>query len=114
MRAATTGRLVLGSVCLAAPQRVLDVIDGPDRHDEVVRMVARALGARLVLQGLGDLALGTRLRGADIAIERTHAASMLPVAARWPAHRRSALVSAAVATGLSLLDRASARRTRHA
>ncbi len=114
MRAATTGRLLLGTACLAQPQRVLDVIGGPDCRDDVVRMIARALGARLVLQGLGDLVLGRRVRAADIAIEVTHAASMLPVAARWPEHRHSALVSAAAATCLSLLDLTSARRKRQA
>jgi hypothetical protein len=108
---ASAARLLLGGALLARPHGVLRVIDGPDRDDDLVQTVARVLGARLVLQGLGDLVLGQRLRKVDLAIECAHAASMLPVAARWPRHRRSALVSAAMATGIGLLDLASARRS---
>ena len=71
------------------------MVGGPDRHDPATRLVARALGGRLVLQGCADLAFGRRIRAVDVFVDLSHAASMLPVAVRWPAHRRTALVSAA-------------------
>jgi hypothetical protein len=111
LRAATAARLVLGGVCLTRPSTIVGAIGGPDDDDEVVRTVARVLGGRLVLQGLADLALGPRIRFLDIAIELTHAASMLPVAVIWPEHRRSALVSTGAASSIGLLDIVS--RTRH-
>ena len=104
MRSATAARLGLGAVCLAVPDRVLAAVGGPDRDDRRSQRVARALGARLVLQAGLDLALGPRTRRADVAVELTHATSMLPAALLWPAHRRSALASAALAVGIALLD----------
>jgi hypothetical protein len=111
VRAATLARLLLGTVCLARPAVALEAIGGPDQGDDATELVARVLGGRLVLQGLGDLALGRRLRRADLVIELTHAASMLPAAAAWPRHRRSALASAAVATTIGLLDLVSTPRS---
>lgn len=104
MRSATAARVLLGGACLAAPDRVLALVGGPDRADRRTRKVAQVLGARLVLQAGLDLAFGARTRGVDVAVELSHAASMLPVAVIWPAHRRSALVSAGLATGMALLD----------
>jgi hypothetical protein len=104
MRAATLGRLVVGATCLAAPRQVLGVIGGPDRGEDLPVGLTRVLGARLLLQGGGDLLAGSRLRRVGILIELTHATSMLPVATRWPEHRRNALVSAGVATTLAVLD----------
>jgi hypothetical protein len=104
VRSATAARLALGAVCLAAPERVLAFVGAPDRDDRRVHGVARALGARLVLQAGLDLALGPRTRRADVAIELTHATSMLPAALLWPVHRRPALASAASAAGIALLD----------
>jgi hypothetical protein len=104
MRAATLARLAFGGACLVAPARVLDVVGGPDRHDPTVRLVARVLGGRLVLQGCGDLVLGRRTRVLGVVVDLTHAASMLPVAARWSEHRRTATVSAALASVVALLD----------
>jgi len=83
MRAATLARLAFGGACLVAPARVLDVVGGPDRHDPTVRLLARLLGGRWVLQGCGDLVLGRRSRVLGVVVDLTHAASMLPVAARW-------------------------------
>jgi len=62
------------------------------------------LGTRLVVQSLVDLASGRRAHRWDVAVELLHAASMLPVAAAWPRHRRSATASAAIAGGIALLD----------
>ena len=55
-------------------------------------------------RALADLALGPRTRVPDIVIDVTHAATMVVVADRWPDHRRSAMVSAALATGTAALD----------
>jgi hypothetical protein len=107
MRSATVARLVLGTVCLAAPDRVLHVVGSPDARP--VRIV-RILGGRLVLQAGWDVALGARTRGVDVAVELTHAASMVLVAALRPARRRPALLSAAVATGIVALDLVEERR----
>jgi len=97
-------RLLLGTVCVAAPHLVLEAVGGPDQEDPRATRIARVLGARLLLQGGFDVLLGPRTRSVDMAVELAHAASMLPVAWIWPTHRRSALVSAACAAEISLLD----------
>jgi hypothetical protein len=98
----------MGGACVAAPHAVLDLIGGPDRDDELTLVVARVLGLRLVAQAAADLVVGDRvgrrLRALGVAVDLTHAASMLPVAARCPEHRRSALVSAAAAAATAALD----------
>jgi hypothetical protein len=104
MRPATVARLALGGACLAVPDRVLGLVGGPDQDDPATQLVTRVLGGRLLLQGGADLALGRRTRGIDVAVDLLHAASMVPVAAWWPAHRRSATASAAAAGGIALLD----------
>lgn len=110
MSAATVGRLGLGSALLAAPGPALALAGGPDRHDDRVRMVSRVLGGRLVLQAAADVVLRGRLRRLGMAVELGHAASMLPVAALSARHRRTASVSALLATGLLLLDVYAGRR----
>jgi hypothetical protein len=104
MRAATVARLLLGTACVAAPGPVLDVIGGADRDDQRTRTVTRVLGGRLVLQAAADLGFGARTRRLDVAVDLSHAASMMPVAAIWPSHRRTALASAALATSIAVLD----------
>jgi hypothetical protein len=104
VRSATAARAALGSTCLVAPGPVLEVIGGPDMDDPATQLVVQVLGGRLLLQAAADLALGRRTRRFDVLVDLTHAASMLPVAARWPSHRRAALVSAAAATAIALLD----------
>jgi hypothetical protein len=104
MRAAALARLAIGGSCLLAPARVLDVVGGPDRHDPTVRLVVRVLGGRLVLQGCGDPLLGRRTRVLGAVVDLTHVASMVPVAAGCSDHRRTALVSAAAASAIALLD----------
>jgi hypothetical protein len=104
MRVATLVRLGLGGTCLAVPGEVLGLVGGPDRGDPRTLLVARVLGGRLVLQGIADLAWGRRTRRLGVAVDLAHAASMLPLAVLWPAHRRTALVSAAAATTTALLD----------
>lgn len=109
MRAATAARLVLGGACLAAPGELLGLLRTPDRDDRATQLVTRVLGARWVVQAGADLAWGRRTRRPDVVVELTHATSMLPAAAVWPAHRRTALLSAAVASCLAALDLRSAR-----
>jgi hypothetical protein len=116
MRAATALRLGVGGALLAAPGPALALAGGPDRHDDRVRMLSRVLGGRLVVQGVADAALRGRSRRLDMTVELGHAASMLPVVALSARHRRTAWVSAALATGLLLADlyagRHGGRRTR--
>lgn len=104
MRPATAARVVVGGACVVVPGWVLGAVGAPDRDDRRVRLVARVLGTRLVLQAGLDVARGRRTRTLDLAVELTHAASMLPAAVLWPQHRRAALASAAIATGIALLD----------
>ena len=104
MRAATVARLAVGLPCLAAPGPVLAAIGGPDRTDRRTQLVTRVLGGRLVLQAVADVAVGRRTRIPDVLVDLTHAASMLPLAALRREHRRSALASAATATGIAALD----------
>jgi hypothetical protein len=111
MRTATVVRLGVGSALLAAPGPALALADGPDRHDDLVLAVARALGGRLVLQALADVVLHGRSRRLGMAVELAHAVSMAAVVARSPRHRRSASVSAALATGLALMDAAEGPRS---
>jgi hypothetical protein len=89
---------------MTSPGRVLAAVGGPDRDDPATQVVTRVLGARLVLQAATDLVVGRRIRGVEVAVDLTHAASMLPVAAHWPSHRRTATVSAVVAGGIAALD----------
>jgi hypothetical protein len=105
VRAATAARFALGGACLASPARVLDTLRAPDRHDPRTQRVTRVLGARLVVQGVADLALGAWTRRPGIAVDLAHAASMLPLAVISEHHRRSALASAACAAGIAALDR---------
>lgn len=104
MRAATAARVLVGSACLTSPGRLLDLVDGADRDDSRTRVIARILGGRLVVQAVGDLAFGPRTRIPDVVIDATHAATMVGAARRWPDHRRSALMSAGLASAIALLE----------
>jgi hypothetical protein len=104
MRPATAVRLGVGGACVAVPGWALAAVGAPDRNDLGVRRIAQVLGVRLVLQAGLDVARGRGDRGLDLALELTHAATMLPASVIWPAHRRSACVSAAIATGIAVLD----------
>jgi hypothetical protein len=79
-------------------------VGGPDRRDQTTRQLARIFGARLVLQAVADLAFGRRTRRPGVVVELLHAGTMLPVAARRPLHRRTALTSAALAAGVASID----------
>jgi hypothetical protein len=104
MTKAAAARLLVGGACLLVPGSVLAAVGAPDRDDHRVQRITSALGARLVVQAGLEIARGRPARALDVTIELTHAASMVPVAAIWPRHRRSASVSAAVAAGIAVLD----------
>jgi hypothetical protein len=104
MSPANLARMTVGAACLADPRGLLRVVGGPDRDEVSVALVTRALGARLVAQGVVGVLVGAPLRRPGMLVELTHAVSMLGVAACWPRHRRTALVSAAAATSLVVLD----------
>jgi hypothetical protein len=104
MRLIVVARLVVGAACLTAPGPLLRAVRAPDHADLRVRGVARVLGLRLVTQGALDAAWPGYPRRLGVAVELTHAASMVPVAALRPDHRRAATTSASVATALALLD----------
>jgi hypothetical protein len=104
VRTASVARLALGATSLAVPRQVLTVIGATDRNDRTTQLVTRVLGARYVLQVVADLAVGRRTRVFDALVDLAHAGSMLPTAALWREHRRSALTSAALATGIAFLD----------
>ncbi len=100
--AESAGRLLgvtqigLGVAVLGAPRHVLGSIGAAD--DSATRVVARVLGIRLVGQGL----VVTCVPRADVlrasaVVDVAHAASMVPVAVRWAAHRHAASVSGALA-----------------
>jgi len=104
MRTSTVARLVVSAACLGVPGPLLRALAAPDHADPRVRTVTRILGLRLLAQAAVDLSRPGRSHGLDVGIELTHAASMLPVALHWPAHRRAASVSAVVATGIAVSD----------
>lgn len=102
-RPADVGRLSLGLLLLARPALADDLTGTADGRE--VRVVARVLGARYVAQAVAGLVVHEAwLRPADAAVDVVHAASMLVLARRHPAHRRVALASAALATGFAVLD----------
>jgi hypothetical protein len=103
VRPATAVRLVLGVASLVYPVRVLDVLGGHSDQPRIL-VIVRILAGRLLVQGMADLTFGPRIRLVDVAIDTTHAASMVAAARRWPDDRRAALVSGALASGIALLD----------
>jgi hypothetical protein len=104
MTRAAAARFLVGGACLLVPGSVLAAVGAPDQDDRTVRRITSALGARLVMQAGLDVARWRRAGALDVTIELTHAASMVPVAAIWPRHRRSATASAAVAVSIAVLD----------
>jgi hypothetical protein len=109
-----TGRLLLGSLLLAAPRPVLDRLsDRPVGVGE--RRAARLLGARHLVEGaIVARHPGRRWLLAAAAVDATHALSMIAIAAIRPEHRRlataSALAATATATGGLLAAQNAPRR----
>jgi hypothetical protein len=104
VRIATLVRFALGGACLTAPAAVLAMVGGPDRGDADTRRVARVLGGRMVLQAVADVTLGRRTVRPGALVDVLHAVSMVPLAVSRPRHRRTAVASACLATGVGLLD----------
>ena len=114
-------RLGLGLVNLTRPEVPLRLCGGRTQQHE--RAAVRILGARYLAQSVIGLA-ASRLqqrapvsserrpwvRELDVAIEVTHAASMVALAAVSPKRRCLALVSAVTALGFSALDVREVRR----
>ena len=116
IRRASTGRLlvgvdaVLGAALLTAPEALLSRLLR-DRVDGTVRSFARVLGARLLAQAaLLERHPGPRRLLAGAAVDATHAASMVVLAALRPGLRRLALTSAVAAGGLAVCGACEARR----
>jgi len=113
MRATDAVRLVVGVPLAVRPEFPTRLLGLPPSGGLV--LVTRALGIRYAVQGVASAALTRtawrrRALVADAAVDGTHAASMLPVAALLPHVARPALASAALATALAVLDARAARR----
>jgi hypothetical protein len=95
-------RLALGLVATTRPCLLL-----PSRTDptSAERVVVRILGARYLAQSAGGIVVRRPwVPRVDAAIDLTHAATMLALAAADRRHRRPALLSAGVATGFAVAD----------
>ena len=113
MRATDAVRTVVGVPLAVRPGLAARLLGVPPSGG--LLLVARALGIRYAVQGVASGALTRtswrhRVLVADAAVDGIHAASMLPVAALLPHVARPALVSAALATTLAVLDGRAARR----
>lgn len=96
-------RLVWGAILVTAPRRVIRAVGAEDIRKS--RMVARALGARHVVQGAVDLKVGRRADRLSAAIDGLHAttAALLAVTdRRW---RRPAAIDTVIAGCFALTGR---------
>lgn len=101
-RALAGAHLVQAAVLLAQPPAVLRVIAGG--HDVPPSWIVRVLGIRTLAQGLVDsIRPSRRLLRVGVAVDLTHAASMLAAARVWPAYRRAALTSAGSAAASAIV-----------
>lgn len=75
--------------------------------------IVRVLGARTLVQGAAETVRPTpAVLRVGVAVDVTHAASMLLAAWRWPRYRRAALVSAGAAASSALAGALLARSSR--
>jgi hypothetical protein len=95
-------RLVFGAWLLARPNGAMRLVgDGGAWPSRATRL----LGARYVVPASAGLVVRRRPpRWLDGAVDLAHALSMLAAARAFPAHRRLALTSGAVALGFGLAD----------
>ncbi len=110
LRLLVGGRLMLGTLLLATPERILSVVSRR-RAGAGERAAARLLGIRNLVEGSAVARNPSRrflLAGA--AVDATHSLSMVALAAVRPGHRRlaaaSALTAATTATAGVLAARA--------
>jgi hypothetical protein len=102
-RPADALRVTLGATLLVRPDLAVRGTGSPD--GVWVRRTVRVLGARYLLQSTLGLAVHRQwLRAADSGVDVIHALSMLGFARQFPAHRRMALLSGAVALTFAALD----------
>lgn len=95
-------RLVLGLAATTRPGLLLPPRSDPTNAECVV---VRILGARYLAQSAAGVVVRRPcLPRVDAAIDLTHAATMLALAAAGRRHRRPALLSAAVAAGFAVAD----------
>ncbi len=101
VRAATSVPAAAGAVLLTRPRQVLRLV-APGEPEPPLAVV-RVLGGRLVVQHLLVALRPTRRRLlAGAVVDAAHAASMVPAAALWPAHRRQATASGALGAASAL------------
>jgi hypothetical protein len=102
--------LGIGAFLITRPERALAVVGQPAPPSGLVT-ITRVLGARTAVQNLVVLVAPTGpVVRAGAAVDALHALSMLGAALRWPAYRRAALASGALAAVAAVLGRASAPR----
>lgn len=103
-------RAAYGLLLLARPE-LLCLPFGVGPVDRRVRIFARILGIRQLLEaGLLRRHPERRWRLAGAAVDATHAATMLVVAARDARHRRLALANALVAAAFAAASATASRR----
>lgn len=103
VRAADLVRLGLGVLLLVRPELPATATRTPG--GESVRTITRALGVRYVAQGALVMAVAKpRVLRVGAAIEGLHASSMYALAGIDRTHRRLALASAVLASGLTAAD----------
>lgn len=96
MRALAAVHLTEAAVLLISPSPTARVVAGPGGSPP--SWLVRVLGARTVVQGAAEAMRPTRgVFLVGIAVDITHAASMLLAARIWPQYRRAALASAGAA-----------------
>jgi len=110
VRGPDLARLTLGGLCLTRPELPLRWLRRGTRRPgppggRGTRTVVRVLGARYLVQAVGGPWLHRSwVPAVDAAVDLTHAASMVGLAAVAPGHRRIALASAAAATAFAVAD----------
>lgn len=103
------GQCLVGICLLVLPGRVAAAISS-DPGERPPRWLIRLLGGRLIGQGSAQLLSPTAgLLRAGAAVDASHAASMLAVAAVSPRYRRPALSSAALASASAAAGLVAAR-----
>lgn len=93
-----------GGALLGVPGALVHRLTGR-RADEAETVVARVLGARQLLQAAAVGRWPHRAGRIGAVADGLHALSMVALAVARPRYRRPALASAAVAVGLSALER---------
>jgi hypothetical protein len=95
--------LGMGALMVTRPEQALAAV-GQSAPPPALVVVTRVLGARTVLQNAVVLAAPTRaIVRAGATVDLAHALSMVGAALRWPAYRRAALASGALAATASAL-----------